>query len=239
MSVRSACRVGAQFLDRALIIAVTAGFAVTSPANALTVNNASFEVGTPGVHSSFPGTPYSNWRFGCTNASSCGQSGIAAIGFAPNGAQAGFTSSGGTSGATAFIAQEIAPIEVGAEYVLSVMVGQSPDHPLNGYRLTIGYNATPHDPSTNVQIAQVLFNTPADLPASGSFMLASISGIAPLASAGGWLTIALGSGSYALWDQVTVTQTPLPAALPLFATVLAGGGLIGWRRRRKVAQQHA
>jgi hypothetical protein len=30
-----------------------------------------------------------------------------------------------------------------------------------------------------------------------------------------------------------VSQTPLPAALPLFATVLGGGGLAAWRRRRK------
>jgi uncharacterized protein (TIGR03118 family) len=28
-------------------------------------------------------------------------------------------------------------------------------------------------------------------------------------------------------------QTPIPAALPLFATGLAGLGLIGWRRKRK------
>lgn len=30
-------------------------------------------------------------------------------------------------------------------------------------------------------------------------------------------------------------QVPLPAALPLFATVLAGGGLVAWRRKRKAA----
>lgn len=30
-------------------------------------------------------------------------------------------------------------------------------------------------------------------------------------------------------------ETPLPAALPLFATVLAGGGLIAWRRKRRAA----
>ncbi len=32
-----------------------------------------------------------------------------------------------------------------------------------------------------------------------------------------------------------VTAVPLPAALPLMATALGGLGLIGWRRKRKVA----
>ena len=31
----------------------------------------------------------------------------------------------------------------------------------------------------------------------------------------------------------TITATPLPAALPLFATGLGGLGLLGWRRKRK------
>jgi hypothetical protein len=35
--------------------------------------------------------------------------------------------------------------------------------------------------------------------------------------------------------QLDVSPVPLPAALPLFATVLAGGGLIAWRRKRKAA----
>jgi outer membrane lipase/esterase len=34
---------------------------------------------------------------------------------------------------------------------------------------------------------------------------------------------------------IDVANTPLPAALPLFASGLAGLGLLGWRRKRKVA----
>jgi uncharacterized membrane protein len=37
-----------------------------------------------------------------------------------------------------------------------------------------------------------------------------------------------------LWVD-PVLQTPLPAALPLFASGLVGLGLLGWRRKRKVA----
>jgi hypothetical protein len=33
--------------------------------------------------------------------------------------------------------------------------------------------------------------------------------------------------------QLTLETTPIPAALPLFASVFGGGGLVAWRRRRK------
>ncbi len=35
--------------------------------------------------------------------------------------------------------------------------------------------------------------------------------------------------------EFSANATPLPAALPLFATGLAGLGLLGWRRKRKNA----
>ena len=33
----------------------------------------------------------------------------------------------------------------------------------------------------------------------------------------------------------TLTSTPIPAALPLFATALGGMGWLGWRRKRTAA----
>jgi len=36
-------------------------------------------------------------------------------------------------------------------------------------------------------------------------------------------------------STIEVSQTPLPAALPLFATGLAVTGLLGWRKKRKAA----
>jgi hypothetical protein len=43
--------------------------------------------------------------------------------------------------------------------------------------------------------------------------------------------LAAGADSYT--QSFTVSQTPLPAALPLFATGIGGLGLLGWRRKRK------
>ena len=41
---------------------------------------------------------------------------------------------------------------------------------------------------------------------------------------------------YGIITGVTVSQAiPLPAAFPLFATALAGMGLLGWRRKRKAS----
>jgi hypothetical protein len=37
------------------------------------------------------------------------------------------------------------------------------------------------------------------------------------------------------YTYTPVAATPLPAALPLFASALAAIGLVGWRRKRKAA----
>jgi hypothetical protein len=37
-----------------------------------------------------------------------------------------------------------------------------------------------------------------------------------------------------IWQATTVSSTPLPAALPLFASALGGIGLLSWRRKRRV-----
>ena len=41
------------------------------------------------------------------------------------------------------------------------------------------------------------------------------------------------TADYGSWTEVQVDPTPLPAALPLFATGLGALGLFGWRRKRK------
>ncbi len=42
-----------------------------------------------------------------------------------------------------------------------------------------------------------------------------------------------GSWTVSVTGPTAVSTVPLPAALPLFATGLAGLGLLGWRRKRK------
>jgi hypothetical protein len=49
-----------------------------------------------------------------------------------------------------------------------------------------------------------------------------------------WVKEAVGIGDIALTDSEN-SQTPLPAALPLFATGLGALGLLGWRRKKKAA----
>ena len=49
------------------------------------------------------------------------------------------------------------------------------------------------------------------------------------------ITLALSNPAEATQFNVVPAQTPLLAALPLFATGLAGLALLGWRRRKTAA----
>jgi hypothetical protein len=49
-----------------------------------------------------------------------------------------------------------------------------------------------------------------------------------------WVKTSAGSGEMALTGS-EFSQTPLPAALPLFAGGLGALGLLGWRRKKKAA----
>jgi hypothetical protein len=42
-----------------------------------------------------------------------------------------------------------------------------------------------------------------------------------------------------IFDNVTISETPIPATLPLFASGLGAMGLLGWRRKRKNAAARA
>jgi hypothetical protein len=67
----------------------------------------------------------------------------------------------------------------------------------------------------------------------GSFLFA-IGGFSPTQT--GVVNYLFNSSGMA-YGELDVVATPLPAALPLFATVLFGGGAMAWRRKRKQAAE--
>jgi hypothetical protein len=73
-------------------------------------------------------------------------------------------------------------------------------------------------------------------PTEGDWATYTIMYTVGLAEAGQAITIALSAnGAQGDWDNVRLTATPLPAALPLFATGLGIFGLMRWRKKRGVA----
>jgi len=90
---------------------------------------------------------------------------------------------------------------------------------LTGLDQTLGQNAlVPYNPPLNASAAQC---TPATNCAMNIWSAVASPAFDP-------------SVTYADVDFTVFTQTPLPAALPLFASGLGALGLLGWRRKRKV-----
>ena len=78
------------------------------------------------------------------------------------------------------------------------------------------------DPSSEVNIFSFSSGNTTDQGADGW----DNTGVTPAPNLG------FNAGDPGSWSG-PVTVTPLPAALPLFATGLGGLGLLGWRKKRK------
>lgn len=66
-------------------------------------------------------------------------------------------------------------------------------------------------------------------------------GLDPLISLGGWVTPGTFlAGNWAFTAEFSTTATtPIPAALPLFASAVGGLGFVGWRRKTAIARKDA
>ena len=150
-------------------------------------------------------------------------------------------------------------IAANSTYIL--MPGISNDgngHPLNGLFATIGGTQDTSDGQGGVSdgsifsftglagLLAVTSNTPGDLP--GTFSPGNPALILPARDLPTWFVSFVGFGPngdggcfncyfgrVATLDVPDASTTPLPAALPLFATGLGALGLLGWRRKRKAA----
>jgi hypothetical protein len=192
-------------------------------AYSITVNNPSFEILPPG------GLPFGNCGAGCnysfdvipgwTVTGATGQfhpgvvDGNTAFFYSvPDGITVAFSNGGS-------ISQTVGPTSVaGQTYTLEVYLGFRRDLPDPGSSyLVIG------------GIPTLALGTP--LQGSGDWSLYTASYTAP--ASGLPIEVLLQTpGGQGDWDKVSLSATPLPPALLLFGTALAGLGLLGRRRRR-------
>jgi hypothetical protein len=97
------------------------------------------------------------------------------------------------------------------------------------------------DVSRNVDVVQHVYSAPYDgtHPPFGNLIPAgtyvAFEDLRKLDDAGNQLSDFNYFDDTFVFTNVTAANTPLPAALPLFATGCGGLGLLGWRRARKIA----
>ena len=136
----------------------------------------------------------------------------------------------GAPGAYGGVTQTVSGLTVGQSYTLSFLFG---NYSLNTSQptivVTIGGTAT-SIPVPATSIASGVWDSE-----TINFIATSASTVFSFGGSGGTegQTFYLGLDDVAL--NPTVRTTPLPAALPLFATGLGLTGLLGWRRKRKAA----
>jgi choice-of-anchor C domain-containing protein len=109
------------------------------------------------------------------------------------------------------------------------------------YFLTFAYS---HNAGVPTASASVVVTDAADLPLLSTSVIHSAAGwshfVAQFVASSASTTLTFtnllgGSNQGVLLDSVSVTATPIPAALPLFASALGGLGFAAWRRKKAAA----
>jgi hypothetical protein len=121
------------------------------------------------------------------------------------------------------ITQSISGLQVGTEYLLSFNYAINPfgtPQPPYSFKVTLGdFAYTVTDANADPRVSWQNFSMAFIFGGSNNLTFTSLQN-SP-------------DGSQPVLDNVRLTATPLPAALPLFGTALIGGGIIAWRKKRK------
>jgi hypothetical protein len=203
-------------------VALTTTLAAGS-AHAVTVVNSSFE--DPSMGGGYQYNPSgADWTFSGHSAIANYQSAFS-FSTPPNGIQVGVLQSYGDVGAT--IDQVLSGLASGDSYTVSFYLGDRTNPsgtPYTANPVTVSFAGTNIGTYTPTSIDFQLFTaTFTANSGSGDLMFSA-------ASAGGDLDTGL---DLVTVSAATASATPLPAALPLFASGLGALGLLGWRRKRK------
>ena len=220
-----------QMKTSAIAACLLATIGAVSAASAATITNGSFELGNaPGSFAQLAAgsTAITGWTIG--------GGGVDYIGTywqASNGNRS--IDLNATSPGT--ISQTITDLVIGQQYQISFDLAGNPDGD-NGIAKTL--NAITASAGTQAFSFTVGSNTHASMGWTTFYFLFTALSTTEMLTFASTTTTGGPSGAGAAvgpaLDNVRIAETPLPAALPLFATVLAGGGLIAWRRKRKAAK---